>query len=326
MLKLLIDTCVWIDLAKDHHQHPVLRALGLLVQEKKVVVLVPPLLREEFQRNKGNIVERNRQSLSAALKRAKEVLDQHGEAASKAQVLEGLNYVDQRLPRLGDLAGITALVEQLLGQAEAVQVSDGAKVRAADRALAKKAPFHRNRNSVADAMLVEAFAEVANGADSKGHTFGFVTHNKNDFSVPDGDTRWHHPDFADIFTGRKVRYFTTLKDALLTVRSDVLDDLEYEEHGDQPRPADEIVELIGELLEKVWHNRHLHFRQEVVAGRETCDPQVMAGAIRSAKRVEEKYGRENLGPYSDFDRGMTNGKLSALRWVLGEDWETTLDT
>lgn len=170
MLKLLIDTCVWIDLAKDHHQHAILQALDRLVKEKKVVVLVPPLLQNEFERNKGNIVEKNRLSLSATLKRAKEVLDQHGETATKAQALEGLNYVDQRLPRLGDLTGITAFVELLLRRAEAIPITDAAKLRAADRALAKKAPFHKNKNSVADAMLIEAFAEVAKGTESTGHT------------------------------------------------------------------------------------------------------------------------------------------------------------
>jgi hypothetical protein len=53
---------------------------------------------------------------------------------------------------------------------------------------------------------------------------------------------------------------------------------------------------------------------------------VWNGALESAKRIKKKYGIENVGPWSDFEWGMMNGKLSALRWVLGENWETTLDT
>ncbi len=42
-------------------------------------------------------------------------------------------------------------------------------------------------------------------------------------------------------------------------------------------------------------------------------------------RVEAKCGADNLGPYGDFDWGMLHGKLSALRWVLGDEWDF-LDT
>ena len=44
------------------------------------------------------------------------------------------------------------------------------------------------------------------------------------------------------------------------------------------------------------------------------------------KRVEETYTEPGeLGPYTDFELGMLNGKLSALRWVLGSEWDF-LDT
>lgn len=43
------------------------------------------------------------------------------------------------------------------------------------------------------------------------------------------------------------------------------------------------------------------------------------GALKSAERVEKKHGLDKLGPWSDFEWGMINGKLSALRWMLGEE-------
>ncbi|HEY5064445.1 MAG TPA: hypothetical protein VIJ04_06500 [Xanthobacteraceae bacterium] len=52
---------------------------------------------------------------------------------------------------------------------------------------------------------------------------------------------------------------------------------------------------------------------------------VWLGARKAAERIEKQYGKESVGPYSKFDWGMINGKLSALRWVMGDDWDM-LDT
>ncbi len=52
---------------------------------------------------------------------------------------------------------------------------------------------------------------------------------------------------------------------------------------------------------------------------------ILYGMLAAELEVEKKYGKDNLGPYSDFDWGMINGKLSALRWVMGDDWDF-LDT
>ncbi|QEL13858.1 PIN domain-containing protein [Limnoglobus roseus] len=336
MLKLLIDTCVWIDLAKDHHQHTFLRALDALMGEGKIAVMLPPLVLEEFERNKGTILNTNRQSLSSALKRAKDLLDQHGQGRGKTGALAQLNDIDQRLPRLGDLTGITAFVEQLLKKAETIPVTDATKLRALERGLKKQAPYGK-KNSTADAILIEAFAEVVKGKGTTGHQFGFVTHNKDDFSQPKGDHRQHHPDFDGIFTKRKVRYFVTLKDAIMTVGSRVVDDLEYEEYAEQPRATDEIVDEIEVLIDKVWYNRHKVYEEKIEEGLvklrpypgkydpDGCDPEVWKRAMLAAKKKEQEYGLENLGPWDDFEWGMLNGKLSSLRWVLGEEWDM-LDT
>ncbi len=96
----------------------------------------------------------------------------------------------------------------------------------------------------------------------------------------------------------------------------------------------EVVEQ--ELVDKIWYNRHQIRKQkisdhttwlveEATSLPNTTPKDIWEGALKAATRVEETYGIENLGPHSDFEWGMLNGKLSALRWALGEDWDI-LDT
>lgn len=91
------------------------------------------------------------------------------------------------------------------------------------------------------------------------------------------------------------------------------------------RTEEEIVEAIDEFFDKVWYDRHQGLKYNIDNGLEKVDPDIWKGALKAAKRVERKYGKRNLGPWSDFEWGMINGKLSALRWVLGDDWDM-LDT
>lgn len=90
---------------------------------------------------------------------------------------------------------------------------------------------------------------------------------------------------------------------------------------DEPRSIEEIADATEEYLDKIWFDRHLSLKYRIEFEGETVDPEIWKGALSSAKKVIDKYGEENLGPYSDFEWGMLNGKLSALRWVLGGEWD-----
>lgn len=86
-----------------------------------------------------------------------------------------------------------------------------------------------------------------------------------------------------------------------------------------------ILKAIDELFDKVWYNRHLNLRFRIKFGEETVSPEIWKTALKAAEKVEKRYGKDNLGPWDDFEWGMINGKLSALRWVLGDEWDM-LDT
>src|SRR6266496_1585898 len=75
-----------------------------------------------------------------------------------------------------------------------------------------------------------------------------------------------------------------------------------------PRSEQEILAAIDELFDKVWYNRHLFFRSEVQSGKETVSPDIWQGALKAARKVERRYGKAALGPWTDFDWGMINGK------------------
>ena len=111
--------------------------------------------------------------------------------------------------------------------------------------------------------------------------------------------------------------------AVQTNKERTVDNFEYYE--DEPRSIEEIVEASEEFLDKIWFDRHLTLKYRIETGKETVDPEIWKGALQSAQRVIEQYGEDNLGPYSEFEWGMLNGKLSALRWVLGDEWDM-LDT
>jgi PIN domain len=341
VFKLLVDTCVWFDLAKDPDQLPLLGVLEDLIAGGELGLIVPRTVLDELARNKPRIVGECSRSLSSIFKRAKDAVEKFGDPRKKRITLEQLDDVDYRIPLLGEsVVGTIGRIEALLNLSPIIETTEGAKLRAAQRAIDKVAPFHRQRNGIDDAILIEVYAEQV--ALGRGDRFAFVTHNTKDFSDPGGNNKAPHPHIAPLFSRIKSRYFITLSEAVKRVRPELVPELmlQHEAWVERSRPLSEIGDAISELCDKIWYGRHKSIAQRVDAGyikvvdketshtrdheRRPIQKNVWEGALKAAKKMERKYGPDNL-LWDDFEWGMLSGKLSALRWVLGDDWDM-LDT
>src|SRR5712664_1203382 len=172
---ILIDTCVWLDIAKDHQQQAILAALVELIRQGDVALILPRTVVDEFSRNKARVIEESSRSLSSTLKRVKEAVEKFGDPRKKSTVLDQLNDVDHRLPTLGEAAVNTVgQIEKLFAHTHVIEISDAVILRAAQRAIDKRAPFHRQRNGIDDAILIEVYADTVGAKASPGSRFAFV--------------------------------------------------------------------------------------------------------------------------------------------------------
>jgi hypothetical protein len=93
-------------------------------------------------------------------------------------------------------------------------------------------------------------------------------------------------------------------------------------HGiiaEEVRTLADILAAEQEYFEKVWYIRKLILEEKIERGE--SDP--LAPEI--AEQANAAYGLDNVGPWDDWEWVYVNGKLSALRWVLGAEWDF-LDT
>ena len=331
---------MWLDLAKDYRQQPVIAALEDLVAAGEIELLIPQVLLDEFARNKERVAMDATRSLQSHFNLVRDAVSRFGEESEKAATLKSLNEVDHAAILKGEAVNDSiSRIEKLLASVPASPTTDAVKARVTDRAITNSAPYHRSKNSAGDAIMIELYADHV-AADRPADTrLAFVTHNVRDFSEANGDQRKPHPDLLTLFDGTVSTYSVNLIDVINQIDEDLLANHEFEFNGFfQPRRLSEIMEAEHLLFRQVWYNRHWNLRSGVESGEikiitgeefnklkgyhpEVVVNEVWERALAAAKRTEDEVGIENLGPWDDFEWGMLNGKLSALRWVMGDEWD-----
>ena len=315
MYRLLIDTNVWIDLAGNSNERPPLVIEGLL-REKKARLFVPSIVTKEFEAKREGTERVAAQRAASAFSSAKAVVDLLGNSEDKKRVRELLTDFGQKYPLVGEVPKFyVKRVQALIAAGEQFEPSDSVKVRAATRAMEKRAPVHTSKNSINDAVLIEMYADMVRDTPDSEHCL-FVSKNHHDFSTVGESHKTPHPDIVEHFPYPRSQYFINLPDALEEIAPEELEEANYQASGlPEPRTFSEISEAIDVLWDQIWYNRRKAHEEKIADGRiklvektteladmfdlTTESKEVWTMAQEAAKRVEAKRGVENLGPWTD---------------------------
>lgn len=342
LYRILIDTCIWLDLAKDYRAAPLVRALYEMCDNAELEIIVPDIVTDEFQRNKERVLQEAQRSLMSHLRALKQAIPSHGSKQDQKMAMDALSSIDFA-SATGGAPNIVEQVEELMHHSENIIIESSIihRSRAASRALDREAPCHRDKNSIADAILFEIYDELRKERENEFIRYAFATTNFRDFSEPAGDNRLPHPSLKYAFSDQDIyvvdiaKFVEEVNPGIMNIR-----DLEI---GFAPefRTLSELIDAEHMLFRQIWYNRHWNLRARIDRGEHKVVPEVEYSrepyrpdqtpdtvwekALEAAKRTEEEVGIENLGPWDAFEWGMINGKLSAIRWVLGDEWDM-LDT
>jgi len=86
------------------------------------------------------------------------------------------------------------------------------------------------------------------------------------------------------------------------------------------RRVSDILAVEAELFDRLWYGRKPH---RDAPDPEDWSPDLVAGTRAAQREVEQRYGIEVLDKdvESDWSWGFLSGKVSAIRWVLGYQWD-----
>jgi len=174
------------------------------VHSGAIVLLTARIVVDEFERNRGKIIDRRAMGMKTWINHARSassLLDTPDTARMQALA----DLAEKKIPtKVGELAGALNRVNDLLTHKTTIQLSpeqDHAQ-RVVERALSKKAPFHRSKNSVADALLMECFRDFISDRRFVG-TAVFATENSSDY-CDEKDKKTIHADYSSVFDGKSI--------------------------------------------------------------------------------------------------------------------------
>ena len=208
MITLILDTNIWFYLAKGEHPF-VLQKLLEKYANREVEFLVSSIQIDEWTRNKPNIIDDIKKAIHFQGQNAQTIAEYLDGEQKETFIIALSAFRAKEQDILSAAESRFALIEDILTNKSAIaQVQDFEKIEVADWAIQKKAPFHRNKNSYADALiLLSTINYIKENSIHKGDNglievpdSIFVSFNSDDFSkgTQGNEKNLLHPDLEPL--------------------------------------------------------------------------------------------------------------------------------
>lgn len=222
---LLIDTCVWLNLSIDPVAEEIVEQLEQLVNIESFTLVVPAIIEEEFERHKPEHAKKLASKLSSRVRETLKYARQFNGPEENEVLLPALETFIVRIEQVSTAAEkMIERIDKILRHPDNKRITSSSDLleKTVRRGCDKKAPFINNKNSVADAVILESFLEfISKHAENHNCTFSFVTVNTNDFSDRK-DNRKPHPELGEPFSSGEVRFSINIADEINTLVNTLL--------------------------------------------------------------------------------------------------------
>lgn len=222
MIYLFCDTSVLLNLATDIKLYDVVVKIIELVEQGEVKLVLCDIIEHELQTHEDKIVEKRINSYRSHLKNTKNIYDFLSEDTLKTLKAE----IEQAHADLDKMDGVLKKnlneVLKLVQNSILITNTQKNKKNVIQRAIDKKFPFHRDKNSVKDALISEAFEEFINDSPADMTRLYFITDNVNDFSDVN-NKNLPHPDWEDLFVDGLVYYSVNIASVINEIHPDSID-------------------------------------------------------------------------------------------------------
>jgi hypothetical protein len=245
---VLIDTCVWLDLVEDLAAEEIIDRLNDLLKTDRVRLVVPQVVRDEFNRNKEDKTKRRVKIMADRVKETKGYANRYGDPQTKTTLINELQKLCERIrDHKKTTDRVVARIDSLLDAQHVIVLASTTEVleKAAMRGYRGTMPFTKHKNSTADAIIIEAYLEFYSRTNSDS-SFSFVTSNKKDFSSS-SDERRPHKDLGEPFANSSILYSINFADEINRLTKEFLPVPEQQKN----LLSDAIVHQVG-----LWPGSH----------------------------------------------------------------------